>query len=249
MGTATKILDEPKVLGISRGNPRSSDLMRRGANPDARRRLGHSHHRSRPGKVDAGKGAHDAENTESRGRQSRGAGRCVSRPACRREATRSSSARIHYNPLGAGSTSTLEFVEVHNFGPTEVDLSGWFFSEGVDFVVPEGVTLSGKGYLVFSPEPDRAAPHYGLPVALVLGPYQGRLDNGGEVVSISNRHGEVVNRTHFDDDGPWPTLADGLGPSLEFVGGNTKNDLYFHWAASRSLGGHTGRAPRFPNRA
>jgi hypothetical protein len=151
---------------------------------------------------------------------------------------------ILYNPLGDSSTATLEFVELLNLGPGDVDLGGWSLSEGITLTIGEGVVLPAKGRLVLSPDPARAIAHYGLPPAVVLGPYLGRLDNNGEILAVSNRRGEVVNRLRFDDEGPWPTLADGMGPSIEFTASHGKNDLHFLWAASRDLGGTPGRPPR-----
>ena len=50
---------------------------------------------------------------------------------------------IHYdaNP----KTDAVEFVELHNAGGKDVDLSGWRFSNGIQYTFPANTTL----------EPDR----------------------------------------------------------------------------------------------
>ena len=45
---------------------------------------------------------------------------------------------IHYNPPEGGD---LEFVEIHNTGGAEVDLSGWSFTRGLAFELPVGTVL------------------------------------------------------------------------------------------------------------
>jgi hypothetical protein len=146
---------------------------------------------------------------------------------------------IHYHPAHPDAAK-LEYVELHNLSPVDVDLGGWQFTEGIALVFPPGTVLRSKEYLVVSPDPDRAVEVYGLPSA--AGPYSGQLDNGGEVVALVNSEGRAVSRVHYEDGGVWPALADGFGPSLEFAGSDTGNDLASRWAASRILGGTPGAA-------
>ena len=44
--------------------------------------------------------------------------------------------------------SGLEFIEVVNDGPTVADLSGWFFSEGVQYIFPSGTFLPAGEHVV-----------------------------------------------------------------------------------------------------
>jgi hypothetical protein len=144
---------------------------------------------------------------------------------------------IHYNPPG-GADGSLEFVELYNNGSTDVDLGGWRFTKGIDFVFPAGTLLGTKEYLVVSPNPAAARARYFLPRA--AGPYAGRLDNSGEILELVNAAGLVVNRVHYQDGPPWPSLPDGLGASLEFSGTDNGNDQPWRWKASRYLHGTPG---------
>jgi hypothetical protein len=144
---------------------------------------------------------------------------------------------IHYHPADP-EAAKLEFVELHNLSAADVDLGGWQFTEGIDFTFPAGTVIRAGEYLVVSPDPQRAREIYGLSAA--AGPYSGQLDNGGEVVALVNAEGRAVSRVHYEDGGVWPALADGLGPSLEFTGSDTGNDLASRWAASLVLGGTPG---------
>lgn len=67
-----------------------------------------------------------------------------------------------------------------------------------------------------------------------------RLSNSGDVVSVKIR-GEGDVDCSFDDDPPWPSLADGKGSSLVYVGGEHGNPgLAQNWAASKTPGGNPG---------
>ena len=50
---------------------------------------------------------------------------------------------IYYKP--ADKTSPEEFVEIHNRNPTPVNLSGWRFTQGIDYTFPEGTVLEAGG--------------------------------------------------------------------------------------------------------
>ena len=51
---------------------------------------------------------------------------------------------IHYDP--DSPTTLTEFIELYNHGLTDVDLSGWKFSAGLDYVFDEGSTLPKGSY-------------------------------------------------------------------------------------------------------
>ncbi|MBW7992775.1 MAG: lamin tail domain-containing protein, partial [Planctomycetes bacterium] len=57
---------------------------------------------------------------------------------------------IHYDPDVA--TELVEFIELHNFGSTDVNLSGWYFSDGISFRFPAGAILQAGGYIIVRSE-------------------------------------------------------------------------------------------------
>ncbi len=145
---------------------------------------------------------------------------------------------VHYNVFRSAADEDLEFVEIHNRGPTAVDVGGWHFTEGIDYTFPAGTQLAPGAYAVVGAHPAAAERAYGLDH--VWGPFMGRLDNGGEVLALANGAGHVVNRIHFDDDNPWPSRPDGRGPSLEFTGRDDVNDRGQRWKPSLYLHGTPG---------
>src|SRR6266576_1422627 len=53
---------------------------------------------------------------------------------------------IMYHP---NSTNVLEeWIELHNNGPTNVNLSGWQITRGIAFTFPTNTVLAAGGYLV-----------------------------------------------------------------------------------------------------
>jgi hypothetical protein len=81
---------------------------------------------------------------------------------------------LMYNP---GVDQDLEWLELHNEMAVDMDLSGWQI-DGVDYTFPQGTVMEAGGYLVVAKAPSDLQAATGFEAA--LGPYGGRLDNGGE---------------------------------------------------------------------
>ena len=63
---------------------------------------------------------------------------------------------LHTNP--DVKTELVEFIELYNAGTTDVDLSGWQFTEGVLYTFPAGTKLQVGGYLIVAESPRRSRP-------------------------------------------------------------------------------------------
>ena len=116
---------------------------------------------------------------------------------------------IHYN--ASPDTGGGEFLEIANYGSTSVEIGNWALSEAVEFVFPEGTTIGPGEYLLLANNPEAASAFYGVEI---FGEYTGRLANGGETIILMDSTLETVDVVTYDDDSPWPTEADGGGPSL-----------------------------------
>ena len=130
----------------------------------------------------------------------------------------------------------LEFIEMHNPTGQPVDMTEWRIRGGVDFDFAPGTILdSQESWIVipFNPDnidnADRLAAfraHYGLAgVETILGGYGGSLSNSEDRVVLQwpdeppMDGPDVIPRllqdeVIYDDLAPWPTAADGDGPSL-----------------------------------
>jgi len=134
---------------------------------------------------------------------------------------------IHYDP--DVKTEPVEFVELVNAGSDTVDLSGWYFSDGVNFTFPPGTSLPAGGYLVVAQDPAAIQSKFGVSA---LGPWTGTLNNSGERIVLRNALGEAQDEVEYQRGFPWPTVGVPPGYSIEPVNPAFDNDLVGHWRAS-----------------
>lgn len=142
---------------------------------------------------------------------------------------------IHYDE--DDKTVRAEFVELHNAGTSAVDLSGYRFTDGIDFVIPDGTVLDAGGYLVVAEDPATVAAHFGFPNA--LGPFANgtSLRNSGEKLALSDALGNPVDEVNYRLGFPWPTVGDDLripptSPSIELINPLSDNGKGGNWRAS-----------------
>ena len=175
---------------------------------------------------------------------------------------------IMYHPpdLGAADNTADEFLELRNITSLPVPLfdpnfatNTWRLRGGVDFEFPAGLELAPRQLLLvvsFDPDNDPALAaafraKYGLgPGVRLLGPYRGKLDNGGESIELrrpdapQTNSGEapyfVVEKIHFGDSVPWPAAADGKGSSLQRINDAAYGNDPANWIASPPTPGQGG---------
>ncbi|MFW6146733.1 MAG: lamin tail domain-containing protein, partial [Planctomycetota bacterium] len=163
-----------------------------------------------------------------------------------------------YNRTDADVALWDHFEPGDGYDPMDV---GWAFTDGVDFTFPagslDGAYVPAGGYaLVVGIDPATFRTTYGIPDAVpIYGPFENdtRLSNGGERVALSRPGkpetkspppGETapyvpyieIEKITYDDDPPWPTEPDGLGPSLERIGPALYANDPAHWGASADDG-------------
>ncbi|NQT84470.1 lamin tail domain-containing protein, partial [bacterium] len=139
---------------------------------------------------------------------------------------------IMYNPPDDGTGEELEYVELYNKGAEDVDLSGWQFADGIDFTFPSGTIIESGGFLVVCSDPTEMVSTYGI--YNIIGPFDGRLNNQGERVALSDNSAvpALIDEVDYETGGEWPGEPDGNGPSLELVNPWVDNNVGGHWRAS-----------------
>jgi len=148
---------------------------------------------------------------------------------------------LNYDPTDRDQDAGAfrEFLELYNPGPNTVDLSGYRFVDGIRYTFPNGTQLSPDAYLILARVPThRDWRNKSYPV---LGPYEGKLSNGGERITLQRPDGTIVERFTYDDDFPWPQGSDGYGPSLERIAWDLPADDFHSWRASLNENGTPGR--------
>ena len=102
---------------------------------------------------------------------------------------------IHYNPASSqGSDNDYEFMELYNPGATDIDMSGYYFTQGVTHTFADGTTLPAGGYILLTMptangdldynvyDPDGDGLHESC--AAVIDWTSGGQSNGGEDIEI-----------------------------------------------------------------
>jgi hypothetical protein len=149
---------------------------------------------------------------------------------------------IHYNPYV--KTELVEFVELYNAGATDIDISGWYFSNGISYKFEQGTILSADGYLIVAQSPDHILAKWsvimgGIQSSLVFGPFEGKLKNEGERIELCDTDGQTIDEVDYQLGFPWPTVGDpvpkdepGSGHSIQLVNPSIDNDLAGSWRSA-----------------
>ena len=165
---------------------------------------------------------------------------------------------VMYHPpeLAGADNARDEFVELHNITDAPVDLSGWKLQGGTGFVLPVGTIIEPGGYIVlvgFDPADDATLQGFrdvynSSSDVRVYGPYSPKLGNAGERIELlrpgATAGGEtpllLVDRLQFSDAAPWPSAADGHGPSLQRLSATAFGNDVVNWSARDATPGAPG---------
>jgi PKD repeat protein len=137
---------------------------------------------------------------------------------------------IMYNPPEAG-TDSLEFVELYNNGSEAVNLGGCQFTSGIDFVFPSSVLQPGQ-FITIAYNAVAMQNTFGVQS---LQWTNGGLSNGGELIVLKDTYGSTIDSVYFRDILPWPTAADGSGPSIVLCDPDSDNSLGTNWQVSQNF--------------
>lgn len=157
---------------------------------------------------------------------------------------------IRYHP----ALGDEEFIELKNITNAPVKLydpnfptNTWRLN-GLGFDFPMNSEIPANGLLlVVASDPAAFRLKYNVPQTVpVLGPYPGVLQDGGETLSLQRpdqpdldtNTGAIfipyidVDVVRYDNQAPWPTNADGFGPSLERLNASAYGNDPINWRAS-----------------
>ncbi len=141
----------------------------------------------------------------------------------------------------------VEFIEIFNDGSGAVDLSGWYLLDS-NLSHPHCNLVGSLGageYLVIAADNSLFTAQYpGVsnfnsngfdPDGLGFG-----LGNGGDTVNLFDGSNDLIDFVTYDDSSPWPSSADGSGPSLELINSLMNNEVAASWDPSTPVGGTPG---------
>jgi hypothetical protein len=170
---------------------------------------------------------------------------------------------IMYNPDwpegGSYENDQYEYIELYNSSAGAITLydyaenEPWKLTDGIDYTFPAGpneVTIPAGGRILVVKNPAAFTWRYpGVSASIIYGPYDGKLDNGGERVQLGKpgdkyagtRYYIRVDRVDYSDGSHpggepggvdlWPTEADGAGKSLTRTGAALYGNDPNNWTA------------------
>ena len=124
-----------------------------------------------------------------------------------------------------------DWVELYNTGTTEQDLSNWIFKDSNDdniYILPEGTTLAADAYLILMGTTDKFTQQF-PEVNNRLGDFDFKLSSNGDLLRLYNADTILMDSVRYQITEPWPTAANGTGPSLELNNPNSDNTLAGNW--------------------
>ncbi|MAZ38427.1 MAG: hypothetical protein CL842_13345 [Crocinitomicaceae bacterium] len=138
---------------------------------------------------------------------------------------------ISYNaltPNSPGKQGGVEYLELYNDGTGPVNLIGWEIprtaNNGINYTFGN-VTINAGEYLLLTND---SVGFFDLYNKSVL-EYTGFILNGGYRLELLDSAGNKEDSVRYDDNAPWPTLADGQGCSIELCDPTSDNADAANW--------------------
>ena len=145
---------------------------------------------------------------------------------------------VMYNPPES-NTDSLEFIEIHNFGLTPVNLSGFQFTKGILYTFPN-VQLPAGSYYVLCSDSVAFLNFYGF----AANEFTQALNNNADSLILRDQFSNIIDEVNYKGTAPWPngvtdaTNPAGGGPSIEFCDFVQDNNTGNNWAvATNAIGG------------
>ncbi|MFB9054716.1 choice-of-anchor I family protein [Formosa undariae] len=139
---------------------------------------------------------------------------------------------IMYN-APSDNSDALEFLEIYNTTDEAIQLGGIQVKDEGNFIFtfPE-MSVASKMTVLLATDKTTADAFYGVNFLDMPQGISNALGNGGEILEIVNTKGETIFTMEYDDKEPWPTAADGNGPSIELLNPNGDFNEGTNWMAS-----------------
>ncbi|MEL7532553.1 MAG: lamin tail domain-containing protein, partial [Bacteroidota bacterium] len=128
------------------------------------------------------------------------------------------------------------WLELHNPTSDPIDLSNWQLHDSdTAFLFPLNTWLNAGEYLVLAEDVSLFSGKYPS-ISNVQGNLGFGLSNQGERLLLYTQTACLIDSVSYDDKAPWPSEADGDGPSIELNAPILDNALAINWSASDGPG-------------
>ena len=139
---------------------------------------------------------------------------------------------IHYNPFDDPVTGDLgkkfEFIELKNIGTTAINLTGVFFSLGIDYYFPDNTIMNPGDFIVLAEDKSSFEDRYGF---APFDKYDGALSDEGETILLNDKNDILLDAVTYGVAFPWDGGANGgaADKSLALIDGNYNNETRLNW--------------------
>jgi len=118
-----------------------------------------------------------------------------------------------------------EYVVIANVGATDIDLSGYTFTQGFSYTFPEGTVLpAGESLYIVKETGTIRTDCQQMQWA------SGKLANEGETIELSAPSGIIVDQVRYLPTAPWPVLAESQPNSIVLNNALKANHIATNWS-------------------
>lgn len=135
---------------------------------------------------------------------------------------------ISYNQHASWETG--DWLELKNAGNNPINLENWYILDEDNthkYILP-AQTIAGNGYLVIATD-SLILQNYHPTVSNIANGLWFGLASGGDAIRLYNSNDELVDAVYYNNRFPWPTDADGKGPTLELDRNTNENSIPSNW--------------------
>ncbi|MFT4663458.1 MAG: plastocyanin [Polaribacter sp.] len=126
-----------------------------------------------------------------------------------------------------GGDNNYDFVEFYNRSESIIELGEYEFTDGVVFDF-DNIAMDPGEYLVITKDAEAFTDAFGIDAFEWT---NGGLDNNSETITLSNGTA-IVDKVTFNDNAPWPEIADGEGASIMLCTPESDNANPLNWRFS-----------------
>ena len=106
-----------------------------------------------------------------------------------------------------------DWLEIHNNTNQKLDITGWRVSNGTSFfTVPASTIIAAKGYLVVCSDMAKFSAKWPSVTDNLTG---GILTDTAAILKVVDNNGHLKYYINYTSQAPWPSIANGNGPTLE----------------------------------
>ena len=120
-----------------------------------------------------------------------------------------------------------EYLKIENAGTVAIDLTGVFFSDGIEYAFNTGETILAGEHVVIASDTIVFRGRYGT---AAYASFFGQLDNKGENIEMQNSLGVTIDKVNYSDTLPWPVSDMYHTGAIELLDVALDNEIGTNWA-------------------